>query len=116
MPWYFSIGILCLGILALVVCICSLALLFFAGASAPENCTRKAVIFQNPGFWRLKAPETRIWAPEGALDGDPYIKDQKKANIHRFFAIFSSRFSKYLAPSGAKYREKGWAVTKTGEG
>ena len=23
--------------------------------------------FQNPGFWRLKAPETRIWAPEGAF-------------------------------------------------
>ena len=23
--------------------------------------------FQNAGFWRLKAPETSIWAPEGAF-------------------------------------------------
>ena len=23
--------------------------------------------FQNPGFWRLKAPETSIWTPEGAF-------------------------------------------------
>ena len=29
-----------------------------------------AVDFQNPGFWRLRAPETRIWAPEGAFGRD----------------------------------------------
>ena len=27
------------------------------------------VDFQNAGFWRLKAPETSIWAPEGAFRG-----------------------------------------------
>ena len=32
------------------------------------------------------------------------------------FLYFFGRFSKYLAPSGAKYREKGLAVAKTGEG
>ena len=28
----------------------------------------------------------------------------------------SCKFSKHLAVSAAKYREKGWAVTSTGEG
>ena len=27
----------------------------------------KAVNFVNAGFWRLRAPETSIWAPEGAF-------------------------------------------------
>ena len=41
---------------------------------------------------------------------------QKKNEKSPFFRYFFGRFSIYLAPSGAKYREKGWAVTKTGEG
>ena len=27
----------------------------------------EAANFVNAGFWRLKAPETSIWAPEGAF-------------------------------------------------
>ena len=46
----------------------------------------------------------------------PYIKGPKKYKIPSIFYDFFDLFSKYLAPSGAKYREKGWAVTKTGEG
>ena len=39
-------------------------------------------------------------------------KIQKSVDLLLFFGLFSI----YLAPSGAKYREKGWAVTKIGEG
>ena len=39
-------------------------------------------------------------------------KRTKKTIVLSFFIIFSI----YLAPSGAKYCEKGLAVTKTGEG
>ena len=49
----------------------------------------EAANFLNAGFWRLRAPETRILAPEGALDRISYIKGPKRANFHRFFAIFS---------------------------
>ena len=45
-----------------------------------------------------------------------YIKGPKKAKIHRFFAYFFGLFSKYLAPSGAKYCGQGGFVTKIGEG
>ena len=41
---------------------------------------------------------------------------QLKNVISIDFLLFFDLFSKYLAPSGAKYREKGRAVTKTGEG
>ena len=41
-----------------------------------------------------------------------YIKGSKNAKIHRFFAIFFRPFSKYLAPSGAKYCEKGGPLQK----
>ena len=40
---------------------------------------------------------------------------QKGKQPSIFYYLFGL-FSKYLAPSGAKYREKEWAVTKTGEG
>ena len=59
--------------------------------------------FQNAGFWRLKAPETSIWAPEVAFG-------PKRAIFLLFFYDFVSRFSIYLAPSGAKYCEKGLAA------
>ena len=59
-------------------------------------------------FLAPQAPETSIWAPEGAFG-------PKKAIFPSFFHDFFGLFSKYLAPSGAKYREKGWAVAKTGE-
>ena len=41
---------------------------------------------------------------------------KKRQNSIDFFYYFSSFFLRYLAPSGAKYREKGLAVTSTGEG
>ena len=40
----------------------------------------------------------------------------KKNKNPSMFCYFVTLFLKYLAPSGAKYCEKGWAVTKTGEG
>ena len=40
----------------------------------------------------------------------------KKGKNQSIFCNFFGIFSKYLAPSGAKYREKGWAVAKIGEG
>ena len=43
---------------------------------------------------------------------NPYIKGPKMYFSRHFFTIFST----YLAPSGAKYRAKGLAVAKTGEG
>ena len=55
-------------------------------------------------------PESKILKPLFLL-----ILAQKKQTSIDFCYLFG-RFSKYLAPSGAKYREKGWAVTKTGEG
>ena len=39
-----------------------------------------------------------------------------KNSFSSIFYYFFGLFSKYVAPSGAKYREKGWAVAKTGEG
>ena len=41
----------------------------------------RAVDVVNAGFWRLKAPETSIWAPEGAFG-------PKKAIFEVFFIIF----------------------------
>ena len=46
---------------------------------------------------------------------DPYIKGPKRQkSIDSLY--FFGRFSKYVAPRGAKYREKGGFVTNTGEG
>ena len=44
------------------------------------------------------------------------VRAQKGKNPSIFCDFLFGRFSKYLAPSGAKYREKGWAVASTGEG
>ena len=44
------------------------------------------------------------------------VQGAKKKQFFIDFLYFFGLFSKYLAPSGAKYREKGWAVTKIGEG
>ena len=41
---------------------------------------------------------------------------QKEAKASIFLQVFFDLFLIYLAPSGAKYREKGLAVTKIGEG
>ena len=43
--------------------------------------------FQNAGFWRLKAPETSIWAPEGAFGS-------KKNN----FSLIFTRFFQHIWP------------------
>ena len=43
-----------------------------------------AVDFQNAGFWRLKAPETRIWAPDGAFG--------PKRQIFYIFSLFLVSF------------------------
>ena len=42
----------------------------------------KAENFGNAGFWRLRAPETSIWAPEGAFG-------PKKVKFSSMFLIFS---------------------------
>ena len=44
-----------------------------------------AVDFQNAGFWRLRAPETSIWAPEGAFGPQKAIFP---LFFHDFFHIF----------------------------
>ena len=41
----------------------------------------EATNFVNAGFWRLRAPETSIWAPEGAFW-------PKKAIFPSFFHVF----------------------------
>ena len=55
----------------------------------------QAVIFQNAGFWRLKAPGTSIWAPEGALDRIPYIKGPKRQFVLYFSRLFSRSFGSF---------------------
>ena len=48
----------------------------------------EAVDFQNPGFWRLRAPETRIWAPEGAFAVSATPKRSKRQFFEYFLAFF----------------------------
>ena len=55
----------------------------------------EAANFVNAGFWRLKAPETSICAPEGAFW-------PKKAFFHTFFTDFFVDFSGF-SPFGAGY-------------
>ena len=55
----------------------------------------------------------------GSARGQIYEKGTKNSKMRVFsigFCCIFKLFSKYLDPSRAKYREKGWAVTKTGEG
>ena len=49
------------------------------------------------------------------LSGIPIEKAQK-GNFSFIFSRFFRRFSIYLASSGAKYREKGLAASRIGEG
>ena len=51
-----------------------------------------AADFVNAGFWRLRAPETSIWAPEGAFG-------TKRQFFRHFFVVFSWIF-RVLAPLG----------------
>ena len=54
----------------------------------------------------MKALETRIWAPEGALR-------PKNVLSHNFFG----RFAIYLAPGRAKYcKHNGWPLWKLARG
>ena len=50
------------------------------------------------------------------LHGGEQLQTLPKSKFSSIFCYFFGLFSKYLAPSGAKYREKGWAVAKIGEG
>ena len=63
----------------------------------------QAVDFQNAGFWRLKAPETSIWAPEGAFG-------PKKAIFHNLFDIFWPFFPHIWPLAGSNIAEKGWPL------
>ena len=59
--------------------------------------------FQNAGFWRLKAPKTCIWAPEGAFG-------PKKATFAYLLSFFP-----YIWPlAGPNIAKKIGAVAKTG--
>ena len=53
---------------------------------------KKVANFVNAGFWRLGAPETSIWAPEGAFG-------PKKGNFSfifsPFFRVFLGRFQEF---------------------
>ena len=69
----------------------------------------QAVSFVNAGFWRLKAPETNMWAPEGAFG-------PKKAKIHRCFAIFSAVFPNIWPLAGPNIAKKGWPLQALARG
>ena len=67
----------------------------------------------------MQLPSRRGGCASSRLDHslmDPYIKSPKRQFLLHFFTMFLAFLFIYLAPSGAKYREKGLAVTKTGEG
>ena len=48
-----------------------------------------------------------IWEAVQAADFSLYERRKKTTKNHRFLKYVFGVFSKYLAPSGAKYREKG---------
>ena len=53
----------------------------------------KAGNFVNAGFWRLRAPETSIWAPEGAFG-------PKKAIFPSFFHNFFEDYLEFFGDPG----------------
>ena len=63
----------------------------------------EAANFVNAGFWRLKAPETCIWAPEGAFD--------PKRNFFCYLFTFFSAVSLYIwSLVGPNIAKKGWPL------
>ena len=50
---------------------------------------KKVANFVNAGFWRLRAPETSIWAPEGAFWPQKAIFP---SFFHDFFGVFFGIF------------------------
>ena len=71
------------------------------------------------GDWALPedaGPGLPLAQVRGIPYRNPYIKGPQNAICYLCFHYFFVRFSIYLAASAAKYREKGRAVTKTGEG
>ena len=83
--------------LDLVICACFACFCACFACYCACFAHKKVAHFVNSGFWRLRAPETSIWAPEGALDRNPYIKGPKRQFFHRFFSIFSAVFP-YIWP------------------
>ena len=57
----------------------------------------QAMDFQNAGFWRLRAPETSIWAPEGAFES----KRQFSIVFLLFFRYFFGRIGVDVNKSAA---------------
>ena len=69
-------------------------------------------------FTHLAVPGTMLGCPTwvSVTPIGIHVEKAKKDDFSSIFCYFFDLFSKYLAPSGAKYREKGWVVTKIGEG
>ena len=67
----------------------------------------EAANFVNAGFWRLKAPETSIWAPEDAFG-------PKKAIFRLFFIMLSIFVRDYFYEFSSRHISRCWFLAPEG--